>query len=60
MDGAGGAESRVLATLLTCMDGIDQGFAGSGVFVIAATNRLNAIDDALLRKVLGQYVCCKF
>jgi SpoVK/Ycf46/Vps4 family AAA+-type ATPase len=48
------AESRVLATMLTAIDGIDaQSAAKSGnyVFILAATNRLNAIDDALLRKV---------
>jgi SpoVK/Ycf46/Vps4 family AAA+-type ATPase len=41
-------ESRVLSTLLNEMDGIDGG--GNGVFVIAATNRIDFIDSALLRK----------
>jgi len=41
-------ESRVLASLLTEMDGIDG--AGDGVFVIAATNKIENIDAALLRK----------
>ena len=56
------AESRVLATMLTEMDGIDVGAkdligdangdtAMCGVIVIAATNRIDAIDAALLRKV---------
>jgi SpoVK/Ycf46/Vps4 family AAA+-type ATPase len=41
----------VLASLLTEMDGIDG--AASEVFVIAATNRLESIDAALLRKVIS-------
>jgi SpoVK/Ycf46/Vps4 family AAA+-type ATPase len=41
-------EGRVLASLLTEMDGIDGN--GDGVFVIAATNRVDHIDAALLRK----------
>jgi AAA family ATPase len=41
-------EGRVLASLLTEMDGIDGN--GDGVFVIAATNRVDQIDAALLRK----------
>ncbi|CAE7466104.1 CDC48B, partial [Symbiodinium microadriaticum] len=41
-------ESRVLASLLTEMDGIDG--AADDVFVVAATNRLESIDAALLRK----------
>jgi SpoVK/Ycf46/Vps4 family AAA+-type ATPase len=48
------AESRVLATMLTAIVGIDAQSAaksGNSVFILAATNRLNAIDDALLRKV---------
>lgn len=39
-------ESRVVAQLLTLMDGIES---VSKVFVIAATNRVNAIDMALRR-----------
>ncbi|KAJ1448856.1 P-loop containing nucleoside triphosphate hydrolase protein, partial [Pelagophyceae sp. CCMP2097] len=49
--GAGGGgdrvEARVLATFLTCMDGVGGGNAG--VLVVAATNRPHAIDRALLR-----------
>ena len=41
-------ESRVLATLLVEMDGVDHN--GHGVIVMAATNRLDCIDAALLRK----------
>ena len=53
-------EARVLATLLTEMDGISSGGSGSGgdevaadvdhVIVMGATNRLDCIDAALLRK----------
>eukprot|EP00124_Ichthyophonus_hoferi_P004021 Ihof_evm2s397 gene=Ihof_evmTU2s397 len=45
-DESGSAESRVVATLLTLMDGIE----GRGdLVVIGATNRPNAIDQALRR-----------
>ena len=50
--GAGGGvsvEARVLATLLTELDGID-GAGPSGVFLLGATNRIDCIDSALLRK----------
>lgn len=43
-------EGRVLATLLTEMDGVSQR-GMEGVVVIGATNRLDFIDPALLRKV---------
>lgn len=49
----GGVEARVVATLLTEMDGIDT--AGEGqreqprIVVVATTNRPNAIDPALRR-----------
>lgn len=55
-DGGGGGsstasvEGRVLATLLTEMDGVSQRGL-EGVVVIGATNRLDFIDPALLRKV---------
>ncbi|OQR94990.1 ATPase AFG2 protein [Achlya hypogyna] len=42
----GDMERRVVATLLTCMDGLD---AAPGVVVLAATNRPNALDPALRR-----------
>lgn len=46
-------EARVLSTLLNEMDGIGSTIPGEdiGVIVLAATNRLEAIDSALLRKV---------
>lgn len=44
----GGSEvsTRILTTFLNEMDGIER---CDGVFVLAATNRLHAIDPALLR-----------
>jgi SpoVK/Ycf46/Vps4 family AAA+-type ATPase len=46
----GGAESRVLATFLNEMDGVDIGDSSRvRVTVLAATNRLAAVDVALLR-----------
>ncbi|TFK38925.1 P-loop containing nucleoside triphosphate hydrolase protein [Crucibulum laeve] len=51
-DGAGGeVEKRVVATLLTILDGMeDKGAEGQGrVVVIGTTNRPNAIDPALRR-----------
>lgn len=44
------AESRVLSSLLNEMDGIGTA-VNQEVIVLAATNRLDAIDSALLRKV---------
>jgi SpoVK/Ycf46/Vps4 family AAA+-type ATPase len=43
-------EARVLATLLTEMDGISSGNDNENVIVMAATNRIDCIDSALLRK----------
>lgn len=48
-DGAGEVEKRVVATLLTLMDGLSGDQDESRVVVIAATNRPNAIDPALRR-----------
>lgn len=45
-DDSGEAESRVVSTLLTLMDGMG---AGGKVVVIGATNRPNSIDPALRR-----------
>ncbi|WWC71496.1 uncharacterized protein I206_105454 [Kwoniella pini CBS 10737] len=49
--GEGGeVERRVVATLLTLMDGMSQEDAGEErIFVVAATNRPNSIDPALRR-----------
>jgi len=47
-DSSGSMEGRILATLLNEMDGITNDIA-NGLLIIAATNRLYAIDDALLR-----------
>ncbi|KAL7424926.1 AAA+-type ATPase [Cryptotrichosporon argae] len=49
-DGDGGeVEKRVVATLLTLMDGMSAGGDDGRVLVIAATNRPNSIDPALRR-----------
>ncbi|KAK0546575.1 AAA+-type ATPase [Tilletia horrida] len=58
--GAGEVEKRTVATLLTLLDGIEQGSKGDGnsedgvkgparIVVIGATNRPNALDPALRR-----------
>ena len=44
--GGSDVSTRILTTFLNEMDGIEQ---CEGVFVLAATNRLHAIDAALLR-----------
>ena len=55
-DGGGvSVEARVLATLLTEMDGID---GKHGVVVLGATNRLQCIDAALLRKGRFHHLLC--
>lgn len=67
-------EGRVLATLLTEMDGIQntnsseysqsgggksgQQNSSGGVIVLGATNRLDFIDAALIRKVNGNLLLC--
>ncbi|KAF8521374.1 AAA family ATPase [Hysterangium stoloniferum] len=49
-DGAGGeVEKRVVATLLTEMDGVAEQHGDARVIVVATTNRPNAIDPALRR-----------
>ena len=49
-DGAGGeVEKRVVATLLTIMDGMEDNGTIERVVVIGTTNRPNAIDPALRR-----------
>ncbi|CAG79218.1 P-loop containing nucleoside triphosphate hydrolase protein [Yarrowia lipolytica] len=47
-DESGQAESRVVATLLTLMDGMSQS-ASAKIVVVGSTNRPNAIDPALRR-----------
>lgn len=42
-------ESRLLTTMLNEMDGVKTGEDKHGVVVLAATNRLDALDPALLR-----------
>lgn len=47
--GAGDVHSRILSTLLNEMDGISSNRKKWDVLVVAATNRLDFIDAALLR-----------
>ena len=42
-------QERVLSTLLTEMDGLGAASGAAGVLVVGATNRLDKVDDALLR-----------
>lgn len=46
---ASGVQSRILTTLLNEMDGITNAGSSQNVLVVAATNRLDSIDAALLR-----------
>ena len=46
---ASGVQSRILTTLLNEMDGITNAGSSQSVLVVAATNRLDSIDAALLR-----------
>jgi AAA family ATPase len=49
-EGVGGeVEKRVVATLLTILDGIEKGDGDDRVVVVGTTNRPNAIDPALRR-----------
>ena len=48
-DVTSGVQSRILTTLLNEMDGITNAGGKHGVLVVAATNRLDSIDAALLR-----------
>ncbi|WFD03381.1 AAA+-type ATPase [Malassezia obtusa] len=48
-EGAGEVERRVVATLLTLLDGLGGADGGGRTVVIAATNRPNALDPALRR-----------
>ncbi|KAH8296247.1 hypothetical protein KR054_003634 [Drosophila jambulina] len=47
--GGGQVQLRILSTLLTEMDGIVGGGSQQHILVVAATNRPEMIDDALLR-----------
>lgn len=44
--GGGAGAARLLAVLLTEMDGVEE---ARGVLLVAATNRLHALDAAMLR-----------
>jgi len=46
---SGGVYARVLSTLLNEMDGVSTEADGGGLVVLAATNRVEAVDAALLR-----------
>ncbi len=48
-DASSGVQSRILTTLLNEMDGINNAGGQQGILVVAATNRLESIDVALLR-----------
>ncbi|KAI9661485.1 MAG: hypothetical protein M1831_003007 [Alyxoria varia] len=51
------ASARVVNTLLTELDGIGGVAAREGIYVVAATNRKEMIDDAMLRRGrLGEHV----
>lgn len=48
-DSSSGLQSRLLSTLLNEMDGISSDNNKSNVLIVATTNRIGAIDAALLR-----------
>jgi SpoVK/Ycf46/Vps4 family AAA+-type ATPase len=48
-DATSGVQSRILTTLLNEMDGITTAGGDQDVLIVAATNRLDSIDAALLR-----------
>lgn len=48
-DSSSGLQSRLLSTLLNEMDGISSDNNKSDVLIVATTNRIGAIDAALLR-----------
>ena len=48
-DATSGVQSRILTTLLNEMDGITTAGGDQDILIVAATNRLDSIDAALLR-----------
>jgi peroxin-6 len=46
---SGGVMDRIVSQLLAELDGMSDGSGGAGVFVMAATNRPDLLDPALLR-----------
>lgn len=48
-DAMSGVQSRILTTLLNEMDGITNTGGKQDILIVAATNRINSIDAALLR-----------
>lgn len=46
---SGGVMDRIVSQLLAELDGMAEGKGGAGVFVMAATNRPDLLDPALLR-----------
>lgn len=57
--GNNSVESRVLASLLTEIDGVSSSLRDGQVTIIAATNRIDFIDAALIRKVLCLFLYLK-
>ena len=51
---AGGVQARVLSTLLNEMDGVH---AAGDLLVLAATNRVDMVDAALLRRTASMHFC---
>ncbi|CAB3377538.1 Hypothetical predicted protein [Cloeon dipterum] len=48
-DGGGNVSDRVVSQLMAEMDGIEQNLNNAPVFVMAATNRVDLVETALLR-----------
>jgi SpoVK/Ycf46/Vps4 family AAA+-type ATPase len=57
-DDGGNVYTRALSTLLNEMDGIEGANANAGVLVLAASNRRDALDPALLRP--GRFDHCLY
>ena len=57
-DGGDNVYSRILSTLLNEMDGISNTNNNQNIFIIGTTNRLNAVDSALLRPGrIEEHIC---